>query len=114
MIGTFKEKVSTFGQSELDADTVLIPMSVLRYFAAVERIDPMYVQVRSPQEVDSVAGMVKQILESRHRAGAVCRVEMTAILTAAKQISMILSVVLILVSAIALVISGIGIMNIMR
>jgi putative ABC transport system permease protein len=114
VIGTFKEKVSTFGQSELDADTVLIPMTVLRYFAAVERIDPMYVQVRSPEEVESVATMVKQILESRHRAGAVYRVEtLTAILTAAKQISMILSVVLVLVSAIALLISGIGIMNIM-
>src|SRR5437868_7307768 len=74
----------------------------------------MYVQVRSPQEVDSVAAMVKQILESRHRPGAVYRVEtLTAILTAAKQISMILSVVLVLVSAIALLISGIGIMNIM-
>src|SRR5215467_7900007 len=114
VIGTFKEKVSTFGQSELDADTILIPITVLRYFATVERIDPMYVQVRSPQEVDYVASMVKQILESRHRQGAVYRVEtLTAILTAAKQISMILSIVLVLVSAIALVISGIGIMNIM-
>ena len=27
VIGTFKEKVSTFGQSELDADTILIPMT---------------------------------------------------------------------------------------
>jgi putative ABC transport system permease protein len=114
VIGTFKEKVSTFGQSELDADTILVPITVLRYFAAVERIDPMYVQVRSPQEVDAVAGLVRHILESRHRAGAVYRVEtLTAILTAAKQISMILSVVLVLVSTIALVISGIGIMNIM-
>jgi putative ABC transport system permease protein len=38
---------------------------------------------------------------------------LTAILTAAKQISLILSMVLVLVSAIALLISGIGIMNIM-
>src|ERR1051326_2370289 len=75
VIGTFKEKVSTFGQSELDADTILIPITVLRYFATVERIDPMYVQVRSPHEVDAVAGLVRHILESRHRAGAVYRVE---------------------------------------
>ncbi len=114
VIGTFKEKVSTFGQSELDSDTILIPITVLRYFASVERIDPLYVQVRSPEQVDYVAGMVRQILESRHRPGAVYRVDtLTAILTAAKQISLILSIVLVLVSAIALVISGIGIMNIM-
>ena len=38
---------------------------------------------------------------------------LTAILNAAKNISLILSLVLVLVSAITLVISGIGIMNIM-
>src|SRR5579872_7095090 len=114
VIGTFKEKVSTFGQSELDADTILIPITVLRYFTIEERIDPLYVQVRSPDQVDYVAGMVRQILESRHRPGAVYRVDtLTAILSAAKQISLILSIVLVLVSTIALVISGIGIMNIM-
>src|SRR5439155_14334474 len=51
VIGTFKEKVSTFGQSELDSETILIPITVLRYFASVERVDPLYVQVRSPKEV---------------------------------------------------------------
>ena len=46
--------------------------------------------------------------------GATYRVEtLTAILNAAKNISLILSLVLVLVSAITLVISGIGIMNIM-
>jgi putative ABC transport system permease protein len=114
IIGTFKEKVSTFGQSELDSDTILIPITVLRYFTTVERVDPLYVQVQSPEQVDYVAGMVRQILESRHRTGARYTVEtLTSILNAAKQISLILSIVLILVSAIALVISGIGIMNIM-
>ncbi len=114
VIGTFHEKVETFGQSEVERDTVLIPITVLRYFTPVERIDPMYVQVRSPSEVDRVAGRVQEILGARHRAGATYRVEtLTAILEAAKNISLILSLVLILVSAITLVISGIGIMNIM-
>jgi putative ABC transport system permease protein len=114
VIGTFHEKVETFGQSEVERDTVLIPITVLRYFTPVERIDPLYVQVRAPQEVDRVAGRVQEILEARHRPGARYRVDtLTAILNAAKNISLILSVVLVLVSAITLVISGIGIMNIM-
>ena len=114
VIGTFHEKVETFGQSEVERDTVLIPITVLRYFTRVERIDPLYVQVRAPQEVDRVAGRVQEILEARHRPGARYRVDtLTAILNAAKNISLILSVVLVLVSAITLVISGIGIMNIM-
>ena len=114
VIGTFHEKVETFGQSEVERETILIPITVLRYFVPVERIDPLYVQVRSPGEVDRVAARVQEILEARHRPGARYRVDtMTAMLNAARNISLILSLVLILVSAITLLISGIGIMNIM-
>jgi len=114
VIGTFHEKVETFGQSEVERDTILIPITVLRYFTPVERIDPLYVQVRSPVQVDRVAQRVQEIVEGRHRPGARYRVDtLTAILNAAKNISLILSLVLVLVSTITLVISGIGIMNIM-
>ena len=114
VIGTFHEKVETFGQSEVERDTILVPITVLRYFTPVERIDPLYVQVRSPLEVDRLAAQVHDIVAARHRPGAAYRVEtLTAILNAAKNISLILSAVLVLVSAITLVISGIGIMNIM-
>jgi putative ABC transport system permease protein len=114
IIGSFKEKVESFGQSELNAETVLIPVTVEQYFIRVERIDPLYVQVRSPQDVEAVTDQVRNILESRHRTGAIYKVEnLTGILNAAKSIAAILSLVLVLVSAIALVISGIGIMNIM-
>jgi putative ABC transport system permease protein len=114
VIGTFHEKVETFGQSEVERDTILIPITVLRYFTPVERIDPLYVQVRSAQEVERVAVRVQEIVGARHRPGATYRVDtLTAILNAAKNISLILSFVLVLVSAITLVISGIGIMNIM-
>jgi putative ABC transport system permease protein len=114
VIGTFKERVESFGLTEVARETILIPITVMRNFTPVERIDPMYVEGRSPQEVDAVTLEVRQILEARHRAGAVYRVEnLTAILTAFNSIALILSLVLVLVSAIALVISGIGIMNIM-
>src|SRR5215475_9348270 len=87
VIGTFREKVETFGQSEVEKDTILIPITVLRYFTPEERIDPIYVQARSVQDVDGVAQRVQQILESRHRPGARYRVDtMTAILNAAKNI----------------------------
>jgi putative ABC transport system permease protein len=114
VIGTFKEKVESFGQSELGSETILIPVTVLRYFTKVERIDPLDVQVKSADDVEAVTQQIKQILESRHRLGARYRVQnLTEILNAAKQIATILSLVLVLVSAIALIISGIGIMNIM-
>jgi putative ABC transport system permease protein len=114
VVGTFKEKVESFGQSELNAETVLIPVTVLQYFIRVERIDPLYVQVRLPQDVEAVTVQVRELLQTRHRTGTNYKVEnLTGILNAAKSIAAILSVVLVLVSAIALIISGIGIMNIM-
>jgi putative ABC transport system permease protein len=114
VVGTFKEKVSSFGQSELNDETIVIPITVQKYFTQVERIDPLYVQARSPELVERVTERVSKILSANHRPGAKYKVEnLAAILNAAKSISLILSLVLLLVSAIALVISGIGIMNIM-
>jgi len=114
VIGTFKEKTESFGLSELSGENVLIPITVLRYFAPIERIDPLYVQARSAGDVLPLTEAVKSILESRHRAGAKYRVDnLAAILDAAGRIANVLTVVLILVSALALIISGIGIMNIM-
>jgi putative ABC transport system permease protein len=114
VIGTFKEKTESFGFSELSKETVLIPITVIRYFTAVERIDPLYVQARSAEDVVPLTSQVKTILESRHRPGARYYVEnLTAILDAASNIALVLTLVLVLVAAITLVISGIGIMNIM-
>src|SRR6266849_6124228 len=60
VIGTFKEKVQSFGQSELGDETILIPITVLRYFTKVERIDPLDVQVRSADDVEAVTQQVKE------------------------------------------------------
>jgi putative ABC transport system permease protein len=114
VIGTFREKTESFGMSELTGETVLIPISVIRYFTPVERIDPVYVQVKNAEDVIPLTQTVRSIIENRHRPGARYRVEnLAAILSAAENIAMILTLVLVLVSAIALIISGIGIMNIM-
>jgi len=114
VIGVFKERVASFGLSELGGEAVLIPVTVVRYFAPVERIDPMYVQAENADEVPAVTHAVREILESRHNPRARYLVEnLTEILETAKQVSMVLTVVLMLISAIALIISGIGIMNIM-
>ena len=114
VIGTFKEKTDSFGLSELGNETILIPIPVIRYFNQVEKIDPMYVQARTAADVPDVTKLVRQVIEARHRPGAKYDVEnLTGILDAAKKIALVLTLVLILVSAIALVISGIGIMNIM-
>jgi putative ABC transport system permease protein len=114
VVGTFKEKTESFGLSELTGENVLIPISVLRYFAPIERIDPMYVQAKNASDVEPLTKVVQSVLEMRHRSGARYRVDnLAAILAAARRIATVLTVVLMMVSALALIISGIGIMNIM-
>ncbi|MBS1832660.1 MAG: ABC transporter permease [Acidobacteria bacterium] len=114
VIGTFKERTESMGLSELAAETVLIPITVMRYYVKTERIDPMYVQAVNASEVEPLTRDIKTLLESRHRAGARYKVEnLGSILAAAQNISIILRIVLVFISAIALLISGIGIMNIM-
>ena len=114
VIGTFREKVETFNLGELNGENVLIPISVLKYFSQIERIDPMYVQARSSGDVEPLTNAVRAVLEGRHRAGARYSVDnLVAILSTARDIAAVLTAVLVVVSAIALIISGIGIMNIM-
>lgn len=114
VIGVFREKTSTFGLSEVTDETIMIPISVAKYFLPYERIDPLYIQVRYAEDVPHVTREVGSILEGRHRKGAKYNVaNLKSILDAANAISIILTIVLIVVSAIALIISGIGIMNIM-
>ncbi|MDX2180117.1 MAG: ABC transporter permease [Bryobacteraceae bacterium] len=114
VIGTFREKTESFGLSELSERTTLIPITVVRYFVRTERIDPFYVQAKRAEDVEPLTAVVRSIIESRHRPGARYFVDnLGSILDAAENIGLILTIVLILVSAIALIISGIGIMNIM-
>jgi len=114
VIGTFKERTGTFGLSEITNETVLIPITVIKSFTLIERIDPLYVQARYAGDVPALTDEIRQVLESRHRPGARYDVEnLSGILEAARKIAFVLTIVLIVVSAIALIISGIGIMNIM-
>jgi putative ABC transport system permease protein len=114
VVGTFKERVETFGQSEISKESVLIPISVMRYFVPSDRVDQLYFSVAHPWEVAPATRRVKQALEARHRPGSVYRVEnLTEILAAAERIATALTIVLVLISTVTLVISGIGIMNIM-
>ncbi|MCP5110148.1 MAG: FtsX-like permease family protein, partial [bacterium] len=114
VIGTFREKTESFGLSEISNETILIPITVMRYFSPQERIDPLYVQAVHAGDVESVTRDVRRIIEGRHRPGANYYVgNLAAILDAAKDIALILTIVLLIVAAIAMLISGIGIMNIM-
>jgi putative ABC transport system permease protein len=114
VIGVFRERVGALGQTEIARESVIIPFSLLHYYTGTDYFQTLYVRADQPGDVGLVTRQVKEILESQHRAGAHYRVQnLTGILETARNIALGLTVVLILVALIALVISGIGIMNIM-
>jgi putative ABC transport system permease protein len=114
IIGIFKEGVETFGQSEVSAYSALVPLTVMRRFTMSDKLDLIYASARSSAMVPHATQWIRQLLEERHRKGSAYRVEnMTEILRAAGRIATALAIVLFLIGTISLVISGIGIMNIM-
>ena len=114
IIGIFKEKAETFGQSEITRETIMLPISVMTILTGSDAVDQIYASAEAPSYVPAATREMLQVIQRRHRPEAVYRAEnLTQILAAAGNIALALTAVLLLISAIALVISGIGIMNIM-
>jgi putative ABC transport system permease protein len=114
VIGSFRERVETFGLSEIQKNSVLIPLTLMKYYTGMEVVRVLDVQAARGEDVPSVQRQLTQLLRSRHPVEAEYNVQtLTAILNAARIISLALTVVLIVIAFIALVISGVGIMNIM-
>ncbi|HLV88356.1 MAG TPA: ABC transporter permease [Candidatus Sulfotelmatobacter sp.] len=114
VIGTFRERVETFGQTEIVDNTMLIPYSVSRYFSETPNIKLLYFSMTDSSMVPAATSEIKRVLQSRHRAESVYNVEnLTAVLAMMDRIATGLTWVLFLVSMVTLIVSGIGIMNIM-
>jgi len=114
VIGVFKERVETFGQSEVEDNTMAIPYSVSRFFLPSNAVRQIYFTVASPDEVTAATAQIKWVLQLRHRPESVYNVEnLTPLVNLAEKTANILTVVLLLIAAVVLLVSGIGIMNIM-
>jgi putative ABC transport system permease protein len=114
VIGTFKEGVETFGQSEVQDNTLVIPLTVSRYFTGNNEVKQIYFSVATPGDVPGATRDIKRIIQSRHRPESVYSVDnLTQLVEVAGKTANALTMVLMLVSAITLLVSGIGIMNIM-
>jgi putative ABC transport system permease protein len=114
VIGVFTERVSTFGASEVQRESVLVPFHLLKNFTGTEFIGVLYAQAADSQDVPKVTQALGELLRSRHRAAARYQVEnLAGLLSAAQRISFALTMTLLAVALIALIVSGIGIMNVM-
>ena len=116
VIGVFHERASTYGMTEIQKESVLVPLQLVRYYTGDEEeiLSTLYAQATDPDQVSHVEHQLERLLRSRHPVEAEYEVfTLAAILSAARSISFALTVVLVLFALVAMLISGIGIMNIM-
>jgi len=114
IIGTFKESVDTFGESEITDNTILIPYSVARYFTGTDNVKQIYFSLRSMDDVPDASNAIINIVKARHKPNSVYHAtNLKELLTTAALIANGLTAVLILVAMVTLAVGGVGIMNIM-
>ena len=114
IIGIFAEGVPTFGRSEIQDETLLVPFPLVRDITGDNFFQVLYAQAVSPEEVAAMTGQMEQLLTSRHRKGAHYLVEnLSSLLQTASKIAFAMSVVLLAIAALTLITAGTGIMNIM-
>lgn len=117
VIGVFRERVETFGQSEIGTDTILIPYSTGRYSlsdANSAAVKELFFSVSDASDVPSASALIQKIIQSRHRPESVYHVEnLTQLLSVASRTANALTIMLLAISVLILIVSGIGIMNIM-
>lgn len=114
VIGTFKESVETFGSTEIDNQTILIPYSVARYFTGTDKVKDIFFSIRDRNDVEAAAREIKDVVQARHQPSSVyTAVTLTAVLTTAALVANALTIGLLLISAVTLAVGGVGIMNIM-
>lgn len=114
VIGTFKERVDTFGQSEVTSNTMLVPYTVSRYFTDTLEVKQLYFSAAEPSMVLPVTDQIRRVIQSRHRSESVYNVaNLTELVAVADRTANALTMVLLLVATVTLLVSGIGIMNIM-
>jgi putative ABC transport system permease protein len=112
VMGVFKEAIDTYGQSEISAQTLLIPYPVARYFTGSNNLKEIFFTMASPDMVTPGSARILEIIRSHHRPTSVYQAQtLTDLLTSMAKIADMLEIVLILASFVTLIVSGVGIMN---
>jgi putative ABC transport system permease protein len=114
IIGVFKEGVETFGRSDIQDETILIPYAVARRLAGTNAVNLIYFSMYDSDSVPAATDEIVRVVKSRHRPGAVYHADnLTQVLVTAEKTANAFTMVLLAFAAITLIVGGVGIMNIM-
>lgn len=114
IIGVFRESMETFGRSEIQDDTVLIPYTLGRRLAGTLSINQIYFTMYNSDSVLRGTQEILRVIKSRHRPESQYNVDnLTAVLEVAERTANAFTLILLLFAIITLIVGGVGIMNIM-
>jgi putative ABC transport system permease protein len=112
VIGVFEERISTFGQSEVSDQTMLIPYPVARYFTGTDKVKEIFFRMKNSGMVMPAAEQITRIIQSRHYASSVYRAQtLRDVLAMMAKVATMLTAVMGLAAGVTLIVSGVGIMN---
>jgi putative ABC transport system permease protein len=114
IIGVFREGVPTFGQSEIQDETVLVPFPLIKTVTGEDFFQVIYAQSASSDEVPVMTSEMERLIHNRHRKVARYEVQnLSTVLGTVHTVSLAMSLVLMGVAVLTLITAGTGIMNIM-
>jgi putative ABC transport system permease protein len=114
IIGVFREGVPTFGQSEIQDETVLVPFPLIKTITGEDFFQVIYAQSASSDAVPAMTSEMERLIHSRHRKVARYDVQnLSSVLGTVHTVSLAMSLVLMGVAVLTLITAGTGIMNIM-
>jgi len=112
VIGVFQESIDTYGTSEINDQTILIPYEVARYFTGTDNIKEIFFKMADSNMVGPGAAQITELIQSRHRPSSVYHAEtLIGILSTMNKVADDLTWVLVIVAFITMVVGGVGITN---
>src|SRR5271166_653108 len=114
IVGTFRESMETFGRSEIQDDTILIPYTLARRMTGTLSINQIYFTMYNSDSVPLGTQEIQRVIKSRHRPESEYKVDnLTDVLQVAEKTANAFTLILLLFAVVTLIVGGVGVMNIM-
>jgi len=105
IVGVFRESMETFGRSEIQDDTILIPYTLARRMAGTLSINQIYFTMYNSDSVPLGTQEIQRVIKSRHRPESQYTVDnLTEVLQVAEKTANAFTLILLLFAVVTLIV----------